>query len=223
MERVPEPELMDDPAQVLAYAAADFAATDAALVERLSGLCGGDPGPRLLDLGCGPGNISFHLAQRWPRATVLGLDGSAAMLELARQRQAAEPQLAGRLHWRQARLPLAASEAPLGRFSALVSNSLLHHLHDPQVLWGALAALAAPRAWVLVRDLRRPADPAALEALVTEQMAGAPAVLQRDYRASLAAAFTPAEVRAQLDQAGLGSLRVAVLPPRYLEVWGAMA
>ena len=36
MQRVPEPELMDEAGQVLAYAQADFAASDAAMVERLA-------------------------------------------------------------------------------------------------------------------------------------------------------------------------------------------
>jgi hypothetical protein len=58
MLRIPEPELMDEAGQVLAYAQADFAASDAAMVERLAQLCGEDPGTALVDLGCGPGNIS---------------------------------------------------------------------------------------------------------------------------------------------------------------------
>ena len=79
MQRVPEPELMDEAGQVLAYAQADFAASDAAMVERLAQLCGDDPGTALLDLGCGPGNISLLLAARWPAAKVLGIDGGAAV------------------------------------------------------------------------------------------------------------------------------------------------
>jgi hypothetical protein len=48
-------------------------------------------------------------------------------------------------------------------------------------------------------------------------------VLQHDYLASLHAAFTPAEVAQQLEQAGLaGQLQVAALEDRYLEVWGQL-
>ena len=91
MQRVPEPELMDEAGQVLAYAQADFAASDAAMVERLCQLCGDDPGTALLDLGCGPGNISLLLAARWPAAKVLGLDGAPRMLAVARERLAVAP------------------------------------------------------------------------------------------------------------------------------------
>jgi hypothetical protein len=83
-----------------------------------------------------------------------------------------------------------------------------------------VVALAAPGAFVYVQDLRRPASAAAVEELVAASMASAPAVLRRDYRASLHAAFTPAEVTAQLQQAGLSGLRVEPLGECYLEVWG---
>ena len=213
---------MDGPEQVEAYAAADFQASDQAMVERLAALCGDGPGRRLVDLGCGPGNISFRLARRWPGATVLGVDGAPRMLAVAAQRLAAEPELAGRLSFSQALLPLPAPTPLAGSFSAVVSNSLLHHLHDPQGLWRAVAQLAAPGAFVYVQDLRRPASDAAVEELVAASMASAPEVLRRDYRASLQAAFTPEEVREQLHQAGLEGLRVDSLGHCYLEVWGRL-
>jgi trans-aconitate 2-methyltransferase len=222
LQRRPEPELMDAADQVEAYAAADFAASDQAMVERLAVLCGDSPGLELVDLGCGPGNISFRLAQRWRDATVLGLDGAPGMLAVADQRLAAQPALAGRLHFAQALLPLAEPTPLAGRFSAVVSNSLLHHLHDPLVLWRAVAQLAAPGAFVYVQDLRRPPSATAVEALVAAAMASAPDVLRRDYRASLHAAFTPAEVAEQLQQAGVAGLQVEALDDCYLEVWGRL-
>ena len=232
MQRSVEPELMDDPLQVLAYAQADFGATDQALVERLLEIFGeslGDgPGPRLVDLGCGPGNISFCLAERFPQTSVLGLDGAAAMLEVAQQELAQRvlgcPGLADRLRFAQ--VLLGPETLPYGGFTAVVSNSLLHHLHDPQALWRHLRPLAAPGAAIYIKDLRRPATPEAALALQQLHLASAPAVLQRDYLASLHAAFEPTEVEAQLRVAGLPvgehGLRVAALDDRYLEVWGRL-
>ena len=224
MQRIPEPELMDEVGQVLAYAQADFTASDAAMVERLAQLCGEDPGTALVDLGCGPGNISLLLADRWPAAKVLGLDGAPRMLAVARERLAgASPDLAARLRFKQALLPLAAAGELEARFSAVLSNSLLHHLHDPAALWQTVAQLGAPGAFVYIQDLRRPDNGEAVEALVAAEMASAPEVLRRDYRASLHAAFTVAEVREQLEHAGLAAqLQVAPLQERYLEVWGRL-
>ena len=39
---------------------------------------------RLVDLGCGAGNVTAILRQRFPAAQITGVDGSAAMLEKAR-------------------------------------------------------------------------------------------------------------------------------------------
>lgn len=41
---------------------------------------------RVVDLGCGPGNSTELLAQRFPAADVVGIDNSPAMLDSARER-----------------------------------------------------------------------------------------------------------------------------------------
>jgi 2-polyprenyl-3-methyl-5-hydroxy-6-metoxy-1,4-benzoquinol methylase len=109
---------------------------------------------------------------------------------------------------------------PLPRpgYDAVISNSLLHHLHDPMVLWRSVLAAAKPGAAIFVADLARPADGDAVDALVAG-MADEPEVLQRDFRASLHAAFTLDEVHGQLREAGL-DLAVEMLDDHHLVVWG---
>jgi SAM-dependent methyltransferase len=230
MQRVPEPELMEEVAQVQAYAMADFAAGDQAVVERLvqlaatAGVALASPEALLVDLGCGPGNISLRLSSRFPAARVVGIDGSAAMLRVAEERRCGLGAAADRLQFACHTLPSAALEQGelAGACTALVSNSLLHHLHQPAVLWQAVRTLAAPGAFLYLKDLRRPVSPAAAEALLERHLPEAPAVLQRDYLASLHAAFTAAEVEGQLAAADLPQLVVAELDDRYLEVWGRL-
>lgn len=218
--RVPEPELMDAADQVLAYANADFSSSDQALVAWWSQLVPEGLGGRVLDLGCGPGNISVLLVQRWAQLEVVGLDGARRMLAVAEQRRQQLPaQQRHRLSWHSSTLPAHGLEP---NFNAMVSNSLLHHLHDPQVLWRTLQQLACPGSWVLIHDLRRPRDEASLEELMQRYASGAPAVLQRDYEASLRAAFTAAEVRQQLVDAGLTQLEVIEREDRYLAVVGQL-
>src|SRR5271168_4572685 len=40
---------------------------------------------RVMDLGCGPGNSTNVLAERWPKAELAGLDSSQNMIETARK------------------------------------------------------------------------------------------------------------------------------------------
>jgi trans-aconitate 2-methyltransferase len=47
---------------------------------------GADNPRRVVDLGCGPGNLTVTLAQRWPTAVVEAWDSSPEMVDAARER-----------------------------------------------------------------------------------------------------------------------------------------
>jgi trans-aconitate methyltransferase len=218
MERVPEPELMEEPAQALAYAQADFSAPHQAFVDQFRRLFPAHVPRQVIDLGCGAADISVRFARAWPQAQLVGIDGAAAMLACARD-AVRSAGLGARIVLTQARLPDTTGLARA--FDTLLSNSLLHHLHDPQVLWRSVRALAAPGAAVLVMDLARPTSRAQVDALVASYAAGEPEVLRRDFANSLAAAFEPDEVRAQLRAARL-DFSVEMVSDRHLLVHGLM-
>jgi trans-aconitate 2-methyltransferase len=227
MERCPEPELMNTPDQVVAYADADFGSGDHSVIERLSELMEEafpvpSPAGLILDLGCGPGNISERLADRWPLSHVIGLDGAAFMIGMANQRLSdMRPPLKNLSYLLVDLSHCCLDDYPqINHASVIVSNSLLHHLHHPQRLWTSMKQLAVPNAVMLHRDLRRPSNEQEVIALCDRYVCSAPPVLQRDFRASLKAAFTADEVREQLDQAGLGQFTVTEIGDRYLEVCG---
>ena len=98
MQRIPEPELMDDPDQALAYSKADFSASHGARVQIFRSLY-----PRIeltgsaLDLGCGSGDVLLRFARAYPAAAFYGLDGSQPMLDLAQHSIDAEPALKSRV------------------------------------------------------------------------------------------------------------------------------
>lgn len=229
MQRVPEPELMDEAFQVKAYAAADFSDGDHALIADLADyLCSANQiphqGSMIVDIGCGPGNISEGLARYWPDSTVVGIDGSEAMLAVAKDRQQkASPDLK-RLSYRCLNISAMASSsfALASNAHLIVSNSLIHHLHNPDQLWMAIKNVAAPGAVVFHRDLRRPSTSQQAAALQLKHLPHAPAVLIKDYLASLHAAFTVEEIRAQLVFEGLDHLKVVEIEDRYLQVSGRL-
>ncbi|MFF9277637.1 trans-aconitate 2-methyltransferase [Streptomyces griseosporeus] len=69
-----------DPAQYLRHAG-HRARPFADLLARVPALPGTPP--RIADLGCGPGNVTATLADRWPDARITGYDNSPAMLDRA--------------------------------------------------------------------------------------------------------------------------------------------
>lgn len=221
MQRVPEPEeLMDEPEQAAAYAGADFSEPNQLFVQLIEAQAGTPLRGEALDLGCGPADIALDLLRRHPELRITALDGAEAMLAHARQHLVQAPELAPRLALRCATLPDA--ELPAAAFDFLLSNSLLHHLRDPAVLWQTLAHAARPGAQILVMDLARPASPADAEALVQTHAADAPPVLQRDFYNSLLAAYTVEEVQAQLAANGLAGLSVTMVSDRHLAVRGQL-
>ena len=219
MERTLEPELMDDEAQARAYAEADFEEPNARFVALYEEFVGPlSSGAAVLDLGCGPGDITLRIAATDPAIEVHGLDGSAAMLAFGRAALAADAALQDRVRFVEGMVPGAS--LPRTGYKAVVSNSLLHHLHEPAGLWQMIRTHGARDAAVLVMDLMRPASEAAAQALVDEYAAGEPEVLRRDFYNSLLAAFEPGEVRRQLAAAGLGHFSVTATSDRHLVVRG---
>lgn len=220
MHRVPEPELMEDAEQAAAYAGADFAAPHEMCVDRfVASWPGGPIGGIALDLGCGPADVVVRTAKRCPGLVIDGVDGAEAMLVHGRARIQSEG-LSNRVRLYRAFLP----HDPLPRtgYDVVISNSILHQLHDPTVLWKTLWKAAARGAHIFLMDLRRPSSTEKASALVDRYAAAEPDVLRRDFHASLCAAFTPDEVRAQLAAAGLSALKVDVLTDRHLTISGAM-
>ncbi|WNE98467.1 trans-aconitate 2-methyltransferase [Streptomyces luomodiensis] len=82
---------------------------------------GPDRPPRIADLGCGPGNVTVLLFDRWPDAHVTGLDNSAEMLAEA-QPLAGPTTGGGRLDFRSADVRNWAPDEP---YDLIVSNAAL--------------------------------------------------------------------------------------------------
>ena len=213
MKRRPEPELMDSEAQTLAYAEADFDEANSLFTSSFTARFADLPAAgRMADLGCGPGDIAIRMARELPGWSIIGLDAGENMLRRAAERLAGTD-VAGRVSFRQAYLPDPTLETRA--FDALISNSLLHHLPDPKVLWQSIVQMGAPGAVVQVMDLMRPDTEAAAARLVDLYAEGAPEILREDFYNSLLAAYTPAEISDQLLASGLDRLKIETPSDRH--------
>ncbi|HWQ10656.1 MAG TPA: methyltransferase domain-containing protein, partial [Holophaga sp.] len=103
-----------------------------ALTERALALCGFAAGARVLDLGCGTGATLARLAQAGLR--VLGLDVSASLLALARERRA--PLVSGRAE----ALPLAGDS-----LDGVFCECVLSAVADPEATVAEIARVLRPR------------------------------------------------------------------------------
>ncbi|MFK5914157.1 MAG: class I SAM-dependent methyltransferase [Woeseiaceae bacterium] len=222
MERIPEEELMNNDESAKAYAYADFASPHDLFVQLFKEKFSDIPtslNDTVLDLGCGPCDITRRLAQAFPSAGFHGVDGAVKMLKYAHALNEAAD-LSPRIRLIEGCLPQV--ELPQDQYHVIVSNSLLHHLHDPSVLWGTIKKHAKPYGYVFIMDLLRPIDEPTVDFLVNEYAADEEEILKKDFINSLRAAFTVKEVQKQLHEINLTNLKVEEVTDRHMIIYGVM-
>ena len=96
MERIPEPELMNEPEQARAYAQADFIESNTLFVDLFRSRFPDFHGGRLLDLGCGPADVTLRLATALPGVVIDGVDGAGEMLNIGPKALCPEMPVRGR-------------------------------------------------------------------------------------------------------------------------------
>jgi cyclopropane fatty-acyl-phospholipid synthase-like methyltransferase len=218
MPRVLEPELMDDPAQALVYARADFEKENQGFVDRFREYFPDFSEGHVLDLGCGPGDIPIRFARALPACRITGVDASEPMVRLAEE-TVREAGLSNRITFCCERFQ---DFAGANVADAAISNSLLHHVPNPLQFWHKLRLAVKPGSPVLVMDLLRPDSPQEAQAIVDRYASDAPDILRRDFYNSLLAAFTEDEIGAQLAQMNLTRLIIDVPDDRHWVAGGVI-
>ncbi|MET1063814.1 MAG: trans-aconitate 2-methyltransferase [Arthrobacter sp.] len=94
----------------------------------------------VVDLGCGPGNLTASLAGRWPAADVVGLDSSAEMLAQSAVHAAELPNLSFGM-------ADIADWAPSAETDVVVSNAALQWVPGHRDMLPRWLAALKPGAW----------------------------------------------------------------------------
>ena len=215
MHRIPEPEYMDIDEEADAYAAADFDEVNTAFVRDVLEFYGTRVAPLALDVGSGPGDIPQQICRLRPDWRVVGVDASRAMLRCAMHRKHDDKKVA----WPQylqcdaKRLPF-----PDNFFELVISNSILHHIADVNSFWLEIRRVIKPKGAMLLRDLLRPPDEQEAARIVQTYSGNESSLLKEEFYRSLLAAYTPDEVRGQLEQANLTGAAVLQVSDRHLDV-----
>ena len=152
MERVLEAELMNEDAQASAYAKADFAESHSAYPQLFLSEFNTPPArATVLDLGCGPADVTLRFARAFPGYIFHAVDGAEAMLREARLAMARQSDLSLRIQLIHGVLPDLI--LPQEHYAVILSSNLLHHLPDPQILWRTITRFGQRHAGLRHRSL----------------------------------------------------------------------
>lgn len=151
---------------------------------------------RFLDLATGTGWIAIGVAQANPNVSLVAVDLSPTMLEVARE-NARGAGVADRISF----VLGDATDVPFpsGSFDAVFSHNALHHIPRPAELLREMARLVKPDGALVLRDLKRQI-PLVREAHVQVFGVGYDALMKKEYRDSIAAALCEDEWRELLEQ-----------------------
>src|ERR1700712_179706 len=121
-----------DPERYLAYAD-ERGRPFVELVRRI----GAEAPTRVVDLGCGAGNLTALLHRRWPEAQVLGVDSSKEMVQRAREHRGMAFEVGDVREW-----------APIEPVDVLVSNATFQWIPGHLALLPRLVGTVVPGGWL---------------------------------------------------------------------------
>lgn len=216
LERILEPEVMDSEKEAQEYNDMDHSAvnelfvgellafarkalgfpaeTDAEASEEADGKSETDEFALgdVLDLGTGTALIPVELCKQHEDCRVMAIDMAASMLDLAYYNIEAHS-LTERINLAQVDAKKMGYEDEM--FDVAISNSIIHHLGDPQSALKEMARVTAEGGVLFVRDLMRPDDLETLEGLVETYAGEESEYSQKLFHDSLHAALSLKEIR----------------------------
>ncbi|HBN75041.1 MAG TPA: SAM-dependent methyltransferase [Planctomycetaceae bacterium] len=197
LPRTLEPEVMSTAEEVQAYDTMDHSQVNQKFIEDLLAAIEIQADSRILDLGTGTGLIPLEFVRQCAEGTILGVDLSEQMIETARG-HVLKYGLEDRIQF-QAADATATCFLPVS-YDVLMSNSIVHHIPEPQKFFVEATRLLRSGGQMFVRDLLRPDSVSEVENLVQFHAAHDTDFQQQLLRQSLHAALTISEVESMLEQ-----------------------
>lgn len=204
LPRIREPELMDTAQDAAEYDTMDHAIVNAQFVaDLLTALTDGSlqrpvNSPtqtatlQILDLGAGTAQIPIELARRAPNLHITAIDAAQSMLTIAAE-NVHRAGLNDRVH-----LALADAKQLSFRsasFPIVISNSIIHHIAEPQTVLAEAIRVTARGGLLFHRDLARPTDEPQLQQIVETYAGNATPYQGKLFADSLRAALALDEMR----------------------------
>ena len=212
MRRIPESELMESTEQARAYSCADFRESNNIFVNNLFRVSKINDTTKILDIGCGDGEIPIQILKR-KNCDITAVDGSEAMLDEFYKKVKNN-------NIRNIKIMNSLIDDELlvdSKFDIVMSNSLVHHIKDIKSFWKNLIRLTDNNGIILCMDLQRPDDESSLINLL-QTYGGNNLTLKKDFENSLRAAYTIDEIKSQLDEINKISFTIKPVSDRHFFV-----
>tara|TARA_B100000900_G_scaffold74911_1_gene59788 strand:+ start:2680 stop:3357 length:678 start_codon:yes stop_codon:yes gene_type:complete len=212
VRRIPELELMENIEQARAYSCADFSESNNIFVNNLFRVSKINDKTKILDIGCGDGEIPIQILKR-KNCDITAVDGSEAMLD-----EFYKKVNNNKITNIKIMNSLIDDELLLdSKFDIVMCNSLVHHINDIKSFWRNLIRLTDNNGVILCMDLQRPDDECSLINLL-QTYGGNNLTLKKDFENSLRAAYTIDEIKSQLNEINKISFTIKPVSDRHFFV-----
>ncbi|MCA9004524.1 MAG: class I SAM-dependent methyltransferase [Planctomycetaceae bacterium] len=215
-----EPEVMDTREEAVNYDTMDHSEVNRLFAESLLPVitgCRHDQTQtlKILDLGTGTALIPIEICRRIPHLQIIATDLAAEMLKVAQQniQRAGLSESIFLEHADAKQLPCENQS-----IDGVISNSLIHHIPEPQSVFAEIKRVLKPGGFLFLRDLLRPDSKAELDRLVTLYAADENPHQRQMFQDSLHAALTRDEVRALLHSCHWPEAAVQITSDRHWTV-----
>jgi len=227
MQRILEPEVMNNLEEAVEYNEMDFSEVNRAFVTDLLAFAAIKPqvqsqnastetinglGKDVLDLGTGTARIPVELCKQHPSVRVMASDASVEMLELARYNiELAHLLDRVQLHHGDAKKLVFHKEY----FDAVLSNSLVHHLPECKAFFSEALRVLRTNGILFVRDLFRPENESEVERLVELHAGNENQRSKQLFRQSLQAGWRVDEIAQLIEPLGIPSDAIQMTSDRH--------